>query len=654
MAYWLGVDTGGTFTDFVLLGEDTPRIHKVLSTPAAPEEAILQGIREMGLEAALGAGDLVIVHGTTVATNAALEGKGARTVLVTNRGLEDVLLIGRQNRPELYNLTPSAAPTALADTPVERLSARLGADGTAVTNLDDADIEDLVAQVRAHDPESVAVNLLFAYLDPDHEERLGRALENAGLAVSLSSRVLPTRGEYERGMATWLNAWLAPRIHHYISRLKAHTAPSPLTIMQSNGGTVAADQAAGRAVNLLLSGPAGGLSAAHRLGGALGEDHLMTFDMGGTSTDVALLDGDIRLTQSGHIGPYPVAVPMVDMHTIGAGGGSLARVDDAGLLHVGPQSAGADPGPACYGKGGQEPTVTDANLVLGRLQPEFALGGSLALDRGAAEAAVARVARSLGLDTVSAARGIIELANEHMSQALRVISIQKGFDPADFQLVSFGGAGGLHVCALAENLGMRRAVMPIRAGVLSAEGLVYAPRKRELIQALPGGADAARVDALAADLDRRGRRELASEGVPDSDVVTEVTLDLCYQGQSSTLGLPWDGDPEAAETAFHRLHEHRYGHRLALPVQRVNVRVRCQAPARPPAPAPLAGGDGAPAWEARLPGVDTPVPVYRRDNLASGQALRGPALVFEAVGTVYLAPGWRAQVHSEGHLLLTR
>ena len=654
MSYWLGVDTGGTFTDFVLLGEATPRIHKVLSTPAAPEEAILQGIREMGLEDRLRAGELVIVHGTTVATNAALESKGARTVLVTNQGLEDVLLIGRQNRPELYNLTPSAVPTALADTPVESLSARLGADGTAITDLSDADIDDLVARVRAHGPESVAVNLLFAYLDPDHEERLGRALESAGLAVSLSSRVLPTRGEYERGMATWLNAWLAPRIHHYISRLKTHTAPSPLTIMQSNGGTVAADQAAGRAVNLLLSGPAGGLSAAHRLGGALGEDHLMTFDMGGTSTDVALLDGDIRLTQSGHIGPYPVAVPMVDMHTIGAGGGSLARVDDAGLLHVGPQSAGADPGPACYGKGGQEPTVTDANLVLGRLQPEFALGGSLALDRDAAEAAVARVARSLDLDTVSAARGIIELANEHMSQALRVISIQKGFDPADFQLVSFGGAGGLHVCALAENLGMRRAVMPIRAGVLSAEGLVYAPRKRELIQALPGGADAARVTALAADLDRRGRRELASEGVPDSDVVTEVTLDLCYQGQSSTLGLPWDGDPEAAEAAFHCLHEHRYGHRLALPVQRVNVRVRCQAPARPPAPAPLAGGDGAPAWEARLPGVDTPVPVYRRDNLAPGQALRGPALVFEAVGTVYLAPGWQAQVHSEGHLLMTR
>ena len=653
-SYWLGVDTGGTFTDFVLLGERAPRIHKVLSTPSAPEQAILQGIREMGLEDRLATGTLVIVHGTTVATNAALEGKGARTVLITNQGLEDVLLIGRQNRPELYNLTPGAAPTALKDTPVESVPARLAADGSPVTELDDRQIEDLVARVRTHAPESVAVNLLFAYLDPSHEERLGRALEAAGLPVSLSSQVLPTRGEYERGMATWLNAWLAPRIHHYIERLRAHTTPSPLTIMQSNGGTVAAEQAAARAVNLLLSGPAGGLSAAHRLGRALGEDHLMSFDMGGTSTDVALLDGDIRLTQSGHIGPYPVAVPMVDMHTIGAGGGSLARVDDAGLLHVGPQSAGADPGPACYGKGGLEPTVTDANLVLGRLQPEFALGGSLALDPDAAAAAVARVADALGLDTVRAAHGIIELANEHMSQALRVISIQKGFDPANFQLVSFGGAGGLHVCALAENLGMRRAVMPIRAGVLSAEGLVYAPRKRELIQALPAGAEGDRVTDLAAALKRRGRQELASEGVADSDITTEVTLDLCYQGQSSTLSLPWDGDPLAAEAAFHRLHEHRYGHRLALPVRRVNVRVRCQAPARPPTPTPLAGGDGLPAWEARLPGLDGAVPVYRRDTLAAGQVLTGPALVFEPVGTVYLAPGWQAQVHSEGHLLLTR
>ncbi|MFC6329068.1 hydantoinase/oxoprolinase N-terminal domain-containing protein, partial [Alloalcanivorax gelatiniphagus] len=342
MAYWLGVDTGGTFTDFVLLGEGEPRIHKVLSTPSAPEHAILQGIRELGLDSALAAGELRIVHGTTVATNAALEGKGARTVLVTDRGLEDVPLIGRQNRPELYNLTPQVRRTALHDTPVEGLDARLNADGEPLAPLTEADIQEIVSRVSTHKPESVAVSLLFSYLNDEHEERLARALRDAGLAVSLSSQVLPTRGEYERGLATWLNAWLAPRIHQYLNRLSEHTRPAPLAIMQSHGGTVAADQAAGRAVNLLLSGPAGGLSAARRLALDLDRDHLMTFDMGGTSTDVALLDGDIRLTRDGHIGPYPVAVPMVDMHTIGAGGGSLARVDDAGLLHVGPQSAGAD------------------------------------------------------------------------------------------------------------------------------------------------------------------------------------------------------------------------------------------------------------------------------------------------------------------------
>ncbi|MCU5788495.1 hydantoinase/oxoprolinase family protein, partial [Alloalcanivorax marinus] len=386
MAYWLGVDTGGTFTDFVLLGEDEPRIHKVLSTPSAPEDAILRGIHELGLDGALAAGELIIVHGTTVATNAALEGKGARTVLVTNRGLEDVPLIGRQNRPELYNLTPAAPRTALHDTPTEGVDARLGAGGETVTALEESDIQDLVARVSAHKPESVAVSLLFSYLNDEHEARLGRALEAAGLPVSLSSQVLPTRGEYERGLATWLNAWLAPRLRHYLNRLSEHTRPAPLAIMQSHGGTVAAGQAADRAVNLLLSGPAGGLNAARRLARDLDRDHLMTFDMGGTSTDVALLDGDVRLTRDGHIGPYPVAVPMVDMHTIGAGGGSLARVDEAGLLHVGPRSAGADPGPACYGRGGQAPTVTDANVVLGRLQPEFALGGSLQLDVDAARA----------------------------------------------------------------------------------------------------------------------------------------------------------------------------------------------------------------------------------------------------------------------------
>ena len=347
VSYWLGVDTGGTFTDFVLLGDGEPRIHKVLSTPASPERAILQGIRDLGLSDAMTSGQLAIVHGTTVATNAALEGKGARTLLITNEGLEDILRIGRQNRPELYNLTPPGNDSAVSQLPALGCPARLDAAGQPVTPLTDEHIATLLDTVRELAPESIALCLLFSYLNPEHEQRLGDALRKSGFTVSPSHQILPTRGEYERGMATWLNAWLAPRVADYLQQLQQATAPAPLAIMQSHGGTIASQQAADLAVNLLLSGPAGGLAAAQRLGQQLRQPQLMTFDMGGTSTDVALLDGDIRLTQQGHIGPYPVAVPMVDMHTIGAGGGSLAYVDDAGLLHVGPQSAGADPGPAC-------------------------------------------------------------------------------------------------------------------------------------------------------------------------------------------------------------------------------------------------------------------------------------------------------------------
>ena len=368
-SYWLGVDTGGTFTDFVLLGDGEPRIHKVLSTPTAPEQAILQGIGELGLDDAMAAGQLAIVHGTTVATNAALEGKGVHTVLVTNQGLEDILRIGRQNRAELYNLTPTQPPSVLETLPVAGTSCRLDAQGQEVTPLSEASLSQLVEEVLVHQPQSVALCLLFSYLNPAHEQRIREALEATGLPVSASHTILPTRGEYERGIATWLNAWLAPKVAKYLQRLQQATSPAPLAIMQSHGGTIASEQAADLAVNLLLSGPAGGLAAAKRLGEQLQQPQLMTFDMGGTSTDVALLDGDLRLTQQGHIGPYPVAVPMVDMHTIGPGGGSLAYVDDAGLLPVGPHPPGAEPGPACYGRRCSRVQGIVPNLELALLQP---------------------------------------------------------------------------------------------------------------------------------------------------------------------------------------------------------------------------------------------------------------------------------------------
>ena len=654
VSYWLGVDTGGTFTDFVLLGDGEPRIHKVLSTPSAPEQAILQGIGELGLNDAMAAGQLAIVHGTTVATNAALEGKGARTVLITNQGLEDILRIGRQNRAELYNLTPTPPPSVLETLAVAGAPCRLDAQGQEVEPLSDASLSQLVETVLGHQPQSVALCLLFSYLNPCHEQRIRQALEAAGLPVSASHAILPTRGEYERGMATWLNAWLAPKVADYLQRLQQATTPAPLAIMQSHGGTIASDQAADLAVNLLLSGPAGGLAAAKRLGEQLQQPQLMTFDMGGTSTDVALLDGDLRLTQQGHIGPYPVAVPMVDMHTIGAGGGSLAYVDDAGLLHVGPHSAGADPGPACYGKGGQQVTVTDANVVLGRLQPDFALGGSLALDVPAAEQAMDRLAQALGLTRQQAADGVLALANEHMTQALRVISIQKGFDPADFALMSFGGAGGLHVCALADNLGMTQTIVPQRAGVLSAEGLVYAPRKREMLQALPAQVDESLLDERIAQLQQQGQTELMAEGVSADRIRHRVFVDMCYRGQSSVLQIDWGPTLADRESRFHTAHQQRFGHQLGLPVEQVNLRVQSQAQSNPPTQPDRHTRSASAERHITLPGMHTAAAVYNRESLGAGQRITGPALIYEAVGTTWLAADWHATVDPKGHLLLQR
>ena len=652
--FWLGVDTGGTFTDFVLLGDGVERIHKVLSTPEAPERAIFQGIRELGLEQAQQEGRLRIVHGTTVATNAALEGKGARTLFITNEGLEDVLLIGRQTRAELYNLAPQAPPRPLQAAHIFGIRSRLGAHGEEVLPLEDAAIDALIARVRAAQPEAIAISLLFSYLNPAHEQRLQAALAECAAFVCHSAEVLPIAGEYERGLATWLNAWLGPRVADYLKRLSDGVAPSRVSIMQSSGGTVALGAAASRAVNLLLSGPAGGLNAARAIGETLGEPRLMTFDMGGTSTDVALLDHGFRLTLEGRIGHWPVAVPMVDMHTIGAGGGSLATVDNAGMLHVGPASAGADPGPACYGRGGTGVTVTDANLVLGHLPSDISLGGNMRIDLAAAERALARLAEALGTTTEQAARGVIDLANEHMAQALRVISIQKGFDPADFVLLCFGGAGGLHVCALADMLGARSALVPAHSGVLSAQGLIRAPRQRELIRTLPAGNDSASLNALAEALLAQGRAAmLAEEGLAASELEATTHLDMCYEGQSFPLSVPWHGDLPAAEAAFHTLHEQRYGHRLNAPVTPVNLRARLAATQALPPGAELPLAPPGPPRHSDVAGIGA-VPVLERDSLIPGETLPGPVIIAEAVATTWVAPGWQVSRLPSGHLQLLR
>ena len=650
MSVFLGVDTGGTFTDFVLWQDGRVRVHKLLSTPRAPEQAILQGIRDLGLEPE----DLRVVHGSTVATNAVLEGKGVKTLLVTNRGFADLLSIGRQNRRHLYDFQPPAPPPPVPQELCIETGGRLSSRGELLEPVTEEDLRALLAAVEKHGPGAVAVNLLFSWLDDAAEMKLAAAMPE-DVFISLSSRVLPEIREYERGMATWLNACVGPLVESYLRRLQQGLAGSRLSVMQSSGDTVAAGQAGEQAVRMLLSGPAGGLVAAGYLGKQAGREKLLSFDMGGTSTDVALIDGEPQLTTEGRIGGWPVAVPMVDMHTIGAGGGSIAWLDEGGMLRVGPESAGADPGPACYGRGGTRPTVTDANLLLGRLLPDAFLGGEMSLDVDASRAVMEKLASAMGTSVREASEAVIRVANEHMARALRTISVQRGVNPAGFTLVSFGGAGGLHVCALAEALGMQQAMVPVYGGVLSALGMLVAAPGRQLSRTWLAPLDSLEDKSVQDALDQLAAEALASmqaEGVSREQCHVRGSLDVRYQGQSYTLNISWSGIAGVAQ-AFHALHARRYGHSMALPLELVNLRVAVRGEAVPVQPVMAGQGKPGSAFEhCAVHGEKRPVPCFFRDRLVVGQEIEGPALIAERVATTWLARGWTCRVDGMGNLVL--
>jgi len=644
----LGVDTGGTFTDFVYVDRRGTRIHKVPSTPAAPEQAILQGIQDMGVDI----NTLLIVHGSTVATNAVLEKKGVRCCFITNEGMADMLTIGRQARKELYHLNPAAESPPVPPELCLQTAGRVSAKGELLTPLTDEQLTALRSQVEKLAPRSVAINLLFSFLNDEAEKRIEAAMP-ASVFVSRSSKVLPEYKEYERGMATWLNAYVGPLVSGYLNKLTQSLSSSSVSVMQSSGGTIAAEQAGEQAVRMLLSGPAGGLVAALHIGKTAGFDRLLTLDMGGTSTDVALLDGAISLTNEGKVAGYPVAVPMVDMHTIGAGGGSIARVDAAGMLCVGPESAGALPGPACYGNGGTQVTVSDANLYLGRISTEHFLAGGMVLDVAAANKALVELASQLDCTPQQAADGVIDLANEHMARALRVISIQRGIDPRPYALMTFGGAGGLHVCALADALTMQTAIVPVNSGVLSAFGMLTAPRSRALSHSLLGELQQVPDDQIESGFDslrQQGVTELLAEGVAAETIKLNYGVDLRYLGQSYSLSIPWN-NKLSVMALFHQQHKQRYGHELDLPIELVTLRLTLSAHVEKPALTKLA------KRSATLPlsdQIQNKLCIYQRQHLLADDVIEGEALIVEQVATTYLAADWQCTVDDYGNLIFTK
>ena len=650
----LGVDVGGTFTDLVAAVDGRVLTAKVPSTPADQSVGVMNGIRASRVDPADVA---AFAHGTTVATNALLERGGARTALVTTEGFRDVLEIARQNRPSLYDLARDRPPALVPRDLRFTVRERMGAEGELVP-LDEASVREVVDAVKTAGVEAVAVCLLFAFLHPEHERRVGDALRAAlpGVHVSVSSEVLPEFREYERFATTTADAYLAPRLAAYLERLAGNALdaglPAPL-VMQSSGGVAEIDEAARLAAACVLSGPAGGVVGAAHVAGASGYRDVLTFDMGGTSTDVApVVDGSVSTTTESVVAGVPIRFPMVDVHTVSAGGGSVAWVDEGGALRVGPRSAGADPGPAAYGNGGEEPAVTDANLFLGYLQDGATLGGEVVLRAGLSRGALDRVGSRLGMDTLATALGVVQVANAEMVRALRVISVERGLDPREFALVAFGGAGPVHACAVAEELGMRTVLVPRASGVLSALGLAISDLRRDYVRpflAACRDVDPATLAEPFRELERLGSADLEAPAF-------HRRADLRYRGQAFELTVDAD-DLEELEPRFHAAHERRYGYRMEdQVVELVNLRLTATVPGEKPelterrAERALRNSPR----RANFDGEWIEVPVLDRREMGVGSELQGPAIVEFPEATCVVRPGWEGRVDEAGTLVLER
>ncbi len=648
----IGVDTGGTFTDFIYRKDGRWNVLKVLSTPENPAKAVLEGLKRIGGE------EKNIVHGTTVATNALLERKGAKTALITNKGFEDILYIGRQNRRELYNLYyRREKPLIPADLRVG-LKCRIDSKGEIVEDLDREEIISVVNSLKKKNVKSVAISFLFSFLNNEHEKEVEKILKEEGFFVSPSYKIVPEFREYERTSTVVINSYVMPKMEEYISYLEGNLSDTDiLRIMQSNGGSISPQTAREEPVRTVLSGPAGGVVGAYNIGKSAGYTRLITFDMGGTSTDVSLIDGKIPFSTQAEISSFPIKVPVIDIHTVGAGGGSIAYIDEGGALNVGPESAGADPGPVCYGKG-ENITVTDANLFLGRLVPEFFLGGNMKLDLERTKKYMEKLSQEIGLSPVELAEGILTVANAKMEKAIKVISVEKGYNPENFTLFSFGGAGGMHAVFLARSLNIPEVLIPKNPGILSAIGMLMADIIKDFSITVMLPQEKAKFESLEklfGILEEKAYKELKKEG--SFDMYTERYIDIRYKGQSFELTLPFKKD---FIDMFHEYHEKVYGYKdKERPVEVVNIRVRGIGKIEKPSFEKIKKGDKKVSENAILGEKDTvfngkmeKVKVLNREKLLSGNIIDFPSIIVEYSSTIVIPPDCEAKVDDFGNIVI--
>jgi len=646
----IGVDIGGTFTDFVIRDGNHISVFKLLSTPENPEKAVLDGL-DMFFEKH---DDLscAVVHGSTVATNALLERKGAKTALITTDGFQDVIEIGRQNRRELYNLKVSRVTPLVPSELRFGLRERIDYEGNILKELDLMQLREIIEKIKEEKVESLAVSLLFSYVNPEHEIIIKKELEKLDIPLSISSILLPEYKEFERTSTVAANAFISPRVKNYIKKLKGDKWS--LKIIQSNGGTINDELAGNEPVRMVLSGPAGGVVGASFLASKTGYDNIITFDMGGTSTDVSLCEGKISITTESEVGGYPIRIPLIDIHTVGAGGGSIAYIDRGGMLRVGPRSAGANPGPICYGRGGEEATVTDAQFILGRIDGDYFWNGKLSLHKEKTEQIFEKMALKLNITPIELARGIVNVANSSMEKALKVISLQKGYDPRDFTLVCFGGAGPLHACDLAKNLSIDRIMVPENAGNLSAFGMVVADIMRDYSKTMVLKYSQENLSKL-----EDGFLELESKAGETFDTMEHVEyirfVDARYPGQSFDLQVEYD---EKFKENFHKRHFQRYHH--SYPEKDIEiVTIRIKAIVKTDKPdfvkkeiqhtiSPMPVKNKKVYWNEKYCDTD----VYLRGNLTPGTKIYGPVIIYETGSTIAIPPNFWGFVDDPGNIII--